>query len=368
MGLGTHYIFRANNSRDAQEWVEALLRIVDQFRAVPLLDTAETGFSAVARHRDLPPLPPSILPVKNEPNRAIEASPNQMNAAGPSNLASVREQENEDEANAAPIQTPRDTAGMGAAEASGYGAGAGAGVGAGTTGAGAGAGGYGSSDTPGYGTNDVKTGGYDDSAAGTTGYGANNTTGYGANNTTGYGANNTTGCGANNTTGYGANDTTGYGANDTTGYGANDTNTGNKVSNAGATGYGAAAGATAAGATAVGATAAGEGSYSQDRGLLNDPGTPITPAPQRNFLHQEEFNKQPFDQRPIDERRNLSNNDWRDPDIDEYDSASHHSKTADVYDGTNDNVNPANTMGRQDNYAPLTYSNLQQHKGEATAL
>lgn len=43
------------------------MRIADQFRVIPLLDTTENGFTTASSrapvHRDLPPLPPSILPL-----------------------------------------------------------------------------------------------------------------------------------------------------------------------------------------------------------------------------------------------------------------------------------------------------------------
>jgi hypothetical protein len=257
-------------------------------------------------------LPASILPLLNEPNRpaAIEASSSPVDAAaaGPSNLAPVHENEDEDDIIATPSQQQQR-------EGTGFGA----------TNAAAGAADRGAASA----------------AAGTNNYGANET----------------------RTAGYGA--TGDYGANETAG--ARDDNTkasGYSDAAAGATGYGTSA--------AVG----GASGYSQDRGLLNDPGTPITPAPQRTFLHQEEFNNQPFDQRPIDERQALphvqsdqvpNDDQWRDPDIDGFESASHHSKTADHFDSTHDSANPIKVAGR-DTYVPLTNPALQQHKGETTAL
>ncbi|KAI8641388.1 hypothetical protein BD408DRAFT_418198 [Parasitella parasitica] len=91
MGLGTRYTFRARNSKDAQEWFEALLRIADQFRIVPLFDTAQNGFSSVQQNRDLPPLPASTLPLIEQPPPTLEkdkrpanATPSSYNASGPS--------------------------------------------------------------------------------------------------------------------------------------------------------------------------------------------------------------------------------------------------------------------------------------------
>lgn len=123
-------------------------------------------------------------------------------------------------------------------------------------------------------------------------------------------------------------------------------------------------------------SAMGTGGHSQDRGLLNDPGTPISPAPQRTFLHQDEFSNQPFDQRPVDEQRNidlnqsdqvpsdeLANSSWRDPDIEDYESASHHSKTADHFNDT-----APTAMTGQGRYTSRLETTLQNPKGGASSL
>ncbi|KAK4509958.1 ribosomal 40S subunit protein S1B [Mucor velutinosus] len=92
MGQGTRYTFRARNPRDSQGWFEALVRIADQFRIVPLFDTAQSGFSStVPKNRDLPPLPASTLPLIQQPPSAPEKEPrpagaiqSTYNTAGPS--------------------------------------------------------------------------------------------------------------------------------------------------------------------------------------------------------------------------------------------------------------------------------------------
>ncbi|EPB84648.1 hypothetical protein HMPREF1544_08591 [Mucor circinelloides 1006PhL] len=92
MGLGSHYTFRASNPRDGQQWFEALVRMADQFRIVPLFDTAQHGFSStVPQNRDLPPLPASTLPLLEQPPPTPEKDPRPVgaiqspyNTAGPS--------------------------------------------------------------------------------------------------------------------------------------------------------------------------------------------------------------------------------------------------------------------------------------------
>ncbi|GAN07260.1 cytoplasm protein [Mucor ambiguus] len=92
MGMGTHYTFRARNPRDGQEWFEALVRLADQYRVVPLFDTAQSGFSStVPRNRDLPPLPDSTLPLLEQPPPTPQKDPqpagaihSAYNTAGPS--------------------------------------------------------------------------------------------------------------------------------------------------------------------------------------------------------------------------------------------------------------------------------------------
>lgn len=76
---GNHFVFRAPTLAENQAWFEALVRIADQFRVIPLLDTTEHGFSSTApTHRDLPPLPSNILPIEGGETRgAIDNQPHQ---------------------------------------------------------------------------------------------------------------------------------------------------------------------------------------------------------------------------------------------------------------------------------------------------
>ncbi|KAL0571193.1 hypothetical protein ABG067_009365, partial [Albugo candida] len=61
---GNHFTFRAPTIEENQSWFEQLVRLVDQFRVNPLLDTTENVFSNAPVHRDLPPLPTSVLPIE----------------------------------------------------------------------------------------------------------------------------------------------------------------------------------------------------------------------------------------------------------------------------------------------------------------
>ncbi|KAI8378884.1 hypothetical protein EDC96DRAFT_473810 [Choanephora cucurbitarum] len=105
VGLGTRYVFRARNSREAQEWLDALHQITDQFEPMPLLANEPfntTHFGAPVQ-RDLPPLPESTLPLPGDRNkrkekmRAIESGPSTSNGVGINggrDLGTVNEEEN----------------------------------------------------------------------------------------------------------------------------------------------------------------------------------------------------------------------------------------------------------------------------------
>ncbi|KAI8074254.1 uncharacterized protein B0P05DRAFT_473073 [Gilbertella persicaria] len=106
MGLGTHYVFRANNPREAQEWSEALLRINDQFRPMPLLEAAPAGFSSnktsAPVHRDLPPLPESTLPLAGQSDRKKEKM-RAIEGPGRRGLGTVNEDHDEEGHNSKPL-------------------------------------------------------------------------------------------------------------------------------------------------------------------------------------------------------------------------------------------------------------------------
>ena len=107
---GTNYTFRAPTIEENQSWFEALVRMADQFRVVPLLEMADEGFSSAPVHRDLPPLPNTVLPNEGEPTRAIESGPSQgirqqITPAGATNdLAPVGEEYEEEDGASTPKQ------------------------------------------------------------------------------------------------------------------------------------------------------------------------------------------------------------------------------------------------------------------------
>jgi hypothetical protein len=118
---GYNYVFRAPTRFENTSWVENLLRIADQFRAIPLLDTIENGFvSSAPLHRDLPPLPSSILPLaptehgqvqgqgqegqegQRGPIGAIAAGSSGTGPPGTQQLNAVHEEQEEVEGNVSP--------------------------------------------------------------------------------------------------------------------------------------------------------------------------------------------------------------------------------------------------------------------------
>ncbi|KAI9250267.1 hypothetical protein BY458DRAFT_536312 [Sporodiniella umbellata] len=82
LGHNSSYVFRAPSTHEAREWLDSLLRISNQFKIVPLLEyDQQGGFSSTSRQRDLPALPPSILPQPGKP--AIESKPSEKNVLEP---------------------------------------------------------------------------------------------------------------------------------------------------------------------------------------------------------------------------------------------------------------------------------------------
>ncbi|GAA5796275.1 hypothetical protein HPULCUR_001645 [Helicostylum pulchrum] len=81
VNLGTSsYIFRAPTRGDNQAWYSYLYGITEEFKVVPLLENTESNYTATPIHRDLPPLPSSVLPIESgQERRAIEGPPQSQN-------------------------------------------------------------------------------------------------------------------------------------------------------------------------------------------------------------------------------------------------------------------------------------------------
>lgn len=81
VNLGTSsYVFRAPTRGDNQAWYSYLYGITEEFKTVPLLEKTESNYTATPIHRDLPPLPSSVLPIEpGQERRAIEGPPQTQN-------------------------------------------------------------------------------------------------------------------------------------------------------------------------------------------------------------------------------------------------------------------------------------------------
>ncbi|KAI9362188.1 hypothetical protein BD770DRAFT_440876 [Pilaira anomala] len=77
INLGAHnYVFRAPTRDDNMAWYSYLHGITEEFKVIPLLEKTESNYSSTPLHRDLPPLPSSVLPVESgQERRAIEGAP-----------------------------------------------------------------------------------------------------------------------------------------------------------------------------------------------------------------------------------------------------------------------------------------------------
>ncbi|KAG2236706.1 hypothetical protein BDF21DRAFT_451206 [Thamnidium elegans] len=76
----SNYVFRAPTRGDNQAWYSYLYGITEEFKTVPLLEKTESNYTTTPFHRDLPPLPSSVLPIASgQERRAIEGPPQSQN-------------------------------------------------------------------------------------------------------------------------------------------------------------------------------------------------------------------------------------------------------------------------------------------------
>lgn len=75
--MGAHnYVFRAPTRDENMAWYSYLHGITEEFKVIPLLEKTESNYSSTPLHRDLPPLPSSVLPIESgQERRAIEGAP-----------------------------------------------------------------------------------------------------------------------------------------------------------------------------------------------------------------------------------------------------------------------------------------------------